>query len=225
MLAWHNLNTYAQALRRSITLLVREAEKRTDTSIGAAHVDAYLAFTCKAFELTASTGSVGFVLSGGFAKNPAALPVRSLWLVQASGAFALHFDNKRRLFADLPSIIEFSLLVSRKRLTQDSAACRIGLHLTTFEDLLRTSQFRIASPHRLAASGLLTLPELAAEVGGLVSDTSLWTWLLRETSHILQEVYPSKTQCHLVQELGYAGTDVRFDPFRGKLLERGSFPC
>jgi hypothetical protein len=69
--------------------------------------DMYQMFAARATQFAARTGRVGFVLAAGLAKTPADLGIRKALSVLGYWQTMRHFVNMKRLFTDLPQVIEF----------------------------------------------------------------------------------------------------------------------
>ncbi len=122
--------------------------------------DLFIYFSERGVTLLKKGGQIGFVLSGGLAKNPAATNTRKLLFEESELRYFRHFHNRRTLFADLPEIVEFTLVVATKQPWTPSSKCSIGLDLDEFDHLHhRESDTRFRS---------LTLDELRREAGELL---------------------------------------------------------
>jgi hypothetical protein len=213
--SWHALSRSAKQLRDVVIRIVRQCEADTKTNIGASHVDVYMGFAVRAHLLLSPKGAAGMLLSGGFAKNPAALPIRALWIRDSEARRLALFHNTNRLFADLPTILEFSLVVARKAKGGVSNKNVVGLDLVGFEQLDDDSCWQPLFPN--PQSLLLTFSDLVNGGGRPKSHTNrdnpgpLWDMVVSMTSHLLQEVYPSRAPLKLVSEMIRRGVteDVR----------------
>jgi hypothetical protein len=220
--AWLRLEENAKRSRHTVISIVRAAERETHAHIGAAHVDLFMAFSVRAHGLCCTGGRFGMVLSGGLAKNPAATPVRALWIRNSSSSACLQFDNRSRLFEDLPGIIEFCVMTAAKSALRTYSPPRVGLALSRFEDLVDQS-LPVADYRAIEESKLLTFADLLVPP----SDTyieSLWSLISRSCSHLLQEVYPSRADITLIRELLPGGSDPRGGAGLRTLLCRGYIP-
>ncbi|XXT18756.1 hypothetical protein WME94_51875 [Sorangium sp. So ce429] len=219
---WARMQAEHATYRGIVTRIVRDAERRTMTSIGAAHVDLFIAFLANAYAQLAEAGYCGMLLSGGLAKNPAAVPVRALWIRDSSAEVCAQYDNAKRLFADLPPIIEFSLLVSRKCPPDPAHEYWIATKQTTFDAVEKKEGWKRVSAEKARFSKLLTFEELVRRESGVKK--SLWALATLASSHLLQEVYPSKVECRLVERYLSGDVDPRSSAGRAALAEVGLAP-
>jgi len=222
---WTRVERQSEQLRRVVTSHVRRAERLTSTRIGASHVDLYMAFVASAIALLRDGGKLGMLLSGGFAKNPAALPLRKLCIVCNQANYLYQFDNSNHLFADLPSILEFCLVVATKG-DRQMAPYQVATSLSRFEDLSNSESIHEGAAGSIEKDGLLTFASLASEPAERADNSvpSLWRFSVDETSHLLQEVYPSRAPIKLLSSVLPGVSDPRSHQCLQILLSQGLVP-
>lgn len=76
--------------------------------------DLYNFFVERSVSLINDAGRIGLITGGGLLKNTAASGIRRLLALERSLAHLHQFVNTKRLFADLPDIVEFCALVSEQ---------------------------------------------------------------------------------------------------------------
>lgn len=223
--SWRQLESEAERMRRIVISMVRRVEAETGTRIGASHVDIYMAFAIRGHDLLRVDGAIGMVLSGGFAKNPAALPVRSLWIRYSQPIVFFQFDNQRRLFADLPPILEFCVAASRKH-PGARERFRVGTELKRFEDLTSSgAQVAIVEMPSIGDGRLLTFAELASgDAPRFAGRASLWAFVQSHASHLVQEVYPSRAAITLIATIAPKFADPRLAEHKNWLISNGFLP-
>ena len=122
------METIGSYLYRSQTYTIGDVSASGDR-------DLFIYFSERGVTLLKGGGHLGFVLSGGLAKNPAATNTRKLLFDENELRFFRHFHNKKNLFGDLPEIVEFSLVITRKKPWTPGSKCSIGLDLDEFDQL------------------------------------------------------------------------------------------
>lgn len=208
----------AKVVRAHVSHIEAESGSRA-----AGHIDTYHAFLCRSFELAGADGSIGCILGGGFAKNPAARPLRDVALARRNAVACLHFDNKRRLFADLPSILEFCLYVGKASVRTDQALS-VARGLTEFEQLDARDQWVSVSAPALKASsergGQLSIGELASVAVEPRSSRSVWKAIADSVGPLIQELNSSDPYVIDLARLGIEG-DPRTTENAARLVRSG----
>jgi hypothetical protein len=201
LLAWGEYQQTQSGIRNIIAREIQQVEERTSVSVGAAHTDAYLGFLAKSWNWASAVGYVGMLLGGGFAKNPAAHSLRVQWIANASPRYCLHFDNKKLIFTDLPSIIEFSAIVTSRSAT--AGLNRVGLCLVSTDTLSEPEKLPTARTAKSNDGTLCTFSDLLSERTDRAR--SMWEMISIGCGDLIQEVYPSKSICLPVDSIDAVG--------------------
>lgn len=102
-------------------------------AVAGATLDAYHLFLVKCVSTLSSSGSVGVLIGGGFAKAPTERWLRKLMFDATRPRILAHYFNLRQLFAEASSRISFVLYVGDK--AERTAQPQVGYELTAFGDL------------------------------------------------------------------------------------------
>jgi hypothetical protein len=100
-----------------------------DTTAG--NLDLFRLFAERNLELAACGGSIGVLMPSAFHANEGTTGVRRLYLQQASLAWCLSFENRRRVF-DIDNRFKFDLIVAHRPGPTESFRC--GFYLERIED-------------------------------------------------------------------------------------------
>lgn len=217
-------------VRRHVDLL-----EATTNGKAQGHIDLYFAFVVQAMAVLRPGGAVGMLVGGGWAKNPAARELRVLLMARHHCLYATQFDNKHRLFADLPGILEFCMFLATVTDKNQSAEVitRVGVKLTKFEQLLVTEHLREVQRgllRSLAAGGdQLSLGNLVNGNAQLRTEhrQTILGFVTERSGKLIQEINLSADEG--VMPLSEAipdnsEADPRFEPHLIALRDLGIFP-
>jgi len=120
--------------------------------------DLYQLFAVRASHFTGQGGQVGFVIAAGLIKNPADKQIRRALACLGTWRYILHFVNLRRLFADLPPVVEFALFCWTR---QEKMSSRVGFDLLDDACLYQSQNQRLRwfGPGELSATLVQDNPE------------------------------------------------------------------
>ncbi len=121
-------------IKRCFPHCAAHATNAGDVLSAAGDVEQYRLFLVLAAALAAKSGSLGFVVGGGFAKNPADGPARRFVFGQFCVRIFAHYLNLRQLFDGASSRVSFVLIAGRRAALP--GATRLAFDLTRFEDVL-----------------------------------------------------------------------------------------
>src|SRR5262249_22811387 len=97
-------------------------------------LEEYRVFLIRASGFCSRFGSLGMIVGGGFAKNPADAPTRRFIFEQFHIFLLAHFLNLKQLFTGASSRISFVLLAGSR--TASSSKVRLGYELLSFDELV-----------------------------------------------------------------------------------------
>jgi hypothetical protein len=188
------------------------------------HPEMFALFIDKAISELASSsrGSVAFVVGGGFISNASSEKARAQILSDAFPRYIYQFDNRKSLFVDLPSILEFCVFVCDRKPRQEGL--RFALRLDDFEDIYGDKGRVISSTEiKAAASNRFIL-------GGSAEGTATDSFLTALRDHmgitLTAEADPAKTDYHvrIADILGDATADARQPHVAAQLNSLGYLP-
>ena len=183
--------------------------------------DVYQAFTERSADLVSlNAGSVGMVLAGGLAKNPADSFLRTGLARRGRFADIRYYTNMKRLFADLPPVIEFCLVIW---IRAGVGGTRFLDSQRTFEDLLAPEDTKSMPEVRLV-NGFFSSPRHQDSTAPTVS---LTRFLKSHGIHLSNDLHRTGAESALshLATLFPSHSDARSGPAREDLLRRGLVPC
>ena len=191
-------------------------------------LDQYRLFLLLALELAKRGGTLGFVVGGGLAKNPADASLRRILFRNSCVTVFAHYLNLRQLFEGASSRVSFVVVVSVH--SEVPAKSHIAFDLTEFSDLTRDTagswSLRAFSPadvrEHLARHDDLTefVDERKSHLQTTESTVSAFRRMSMRMSNDLHRTNCKPALTALGSILPHA-TDARSPEILAELLDRG----
>ena len=201
-----------------------------NSGIGAqGDLDLYQLFSLLSADRTSTKGRVGMLAGGGLVKNPADSAVRIVLARLGYWSTVFHFINTRKLFPDLPPVIEFTVYVW-SRLAVDRT--RLLMNAETDQGLpeIADKQGLVCGSEELREQLIVTgfFPITQAGLGHDCTNlTDLSSWLSSLGVRLTSDLHRTGAEEALRQlsSLGTSGDDAREPSLYQQLITRGFVPA
>jgi hypothetical protein len=130
--------------------LYRHQRVSTGADSTAGNLDLFRLFAERNLELSARGGCIGVLMPSAFHANEGTTGVRRLYLQEASLAWCLSFENRRRVF-DIDSRFKFDLIVAHRPGPTESFRC--GFYLAGMEEAADNARIMTYDRRFLARTG------------------------------------------------------------------------